>query len=276
MAIREYPSVEAYEEAVKVFEVFTKIVLFAFAGQQPPETMDKIIRNFIARSVVTLRSILELWKIQAYSDCWVLHRCIMDRLFYLKSLAKGKAFDAFDDWCLKQQYEYMNKVRSDPEFKGRVGPSFFKDMERYKARYNELCKRGVDWRRPRAEDVAMDAGWGFLYKYAYDHASSHVHPMANDGEQEFHRLTKLAEPRDCGDSRLVLNNSCLAALLLVQEGLNISNFRWRRVVFDFLGDFLAFLQDASRKYAVTYCKIISLGPDFEVCEKTDKKGAFDE
>jgi len=276
METREYPPVEAYEEAVKILEVFTKIVLFGFAGQQPPETKDKIIRNFIARSIVTLRSILELWKIQAYADCWVLHRCVVDRLFHLKSLAKDKAFDLFDDWCLKKQYEYMSKIRGDPDFKDRVGPDFFKDMKRYKARYDELCKQGVNWRRPRAEDIAKDAGWDFLYKYAYDQASAHVHPMANDGEQEFHRLTKLAEPRECGDYRPILNNSCLAMLLLIQEGLNISNFRWRRLIFDFLSDFLAFLRDGSRAYVITYCKIASLGPDFALCEKTDKHGAFDE
>ena len=274
MEIKEYPPIEAYEEAIKILGVFSTMVLFGFAGQ-PPETRDKIIRNFIARSIVTLRGILELWKIDAYADCWVLHRCIVDRLFHLKSLAKDKAFEVFDDWCFKRQFEYMNKVKSDREFGNRVGPAFFKDMERHKARYATLSKRKIDWGRPDAETVAKYAGLDFLYKYGYDHASTYVHPMANDGEQEFHRLTKLAEPRECGDNRLVINNSCLAVLMLIQEGLNISNFKWRRVVFDFLGDYLAFLQNGSRDYVVSFCKIGLLGPNAELCKKTDKQGAFD-
>ena len=144
------------------------MVLFGLAAPEA-ETKDKIIRNFIARSVVSLKSILALWKLDAFADCWVLHRCIIDRLFHLKALANGKAFEEFDDWSFKQQYDYMNKIRSDPEFKGTVDPDFFKDADRQKARYVEICKRKVDWKKPKAETVAKDANWDFLYKYAYDH-----------------------------------------------------------------------------------------------------------
>ena len=270
-----YFPIETYEEAIKILGVFSTMILFGFAGQ-PTETRDKIIRNFIARSVVSLKGILELWKIDAFSDCWVLHRCIVDRLFHLKSLAKDNAFDSFDDWSFKRQYEYMNKIRSDREFKNTVGPAFFKDMDRQKARYARLCKQMIDWDRPKAETVARDAGWDFLYKYGYDHASTYVHPMANDGELEFHRLTKLAEPRECGDTRLVISNSCLAVVVLIQECLNISNFVWRRLVYTFLSDYLDFLESGSRIYLVTFCKIGSLGPNYELCKKADKHGAFDE
>ncbi len=272
---KEYLPIEAYEEAIKILGVFSTMLLFGFAGQTA-ETKDKIIRNFIARSVVTLGGILELWKIGAYADCWVLHRCIVDRLFHLKSLVKNKAFEAFDEWSFKRQYEYMNKVKSDREFRNTVGPGFFKDMERQKARYAKISKQKIDWGRPDAETVAKDAGLDFFYKYGYDHASTYVHPMANDGEQEFHRLTKLAEPRECGDTRLVISNSCLAVAVLIQEGLNISNFSWRKMVFDFLSDYLEFLKSGSKKYLFTFCKIGSLGPTADLCKKTDKHGAFNE
>jgi hypothetical protein len=270
-----YPPIEAYEEAVDIIGVFSTMVLFGLAAPEA-KTKDKIIRNFIARSVVSLKSILALWKIDAFADCWVLHRCIVDRLFHLKSLANDKAFDIFDDWSFKQQYDYMNKIRSDPEFKGMVDPGFFKDADRQKARYAEICKRKVDWKRPRAETVAKDADWDFFYKYAYDHASSHVHPMANDGELEFLRLTKLAEPRNSGEPRLVINNSCLAMAVLLNEGLNISSFSWRRIVFNFISDYTAFLRTGSKKYLRTFYKIGSQGPNFELCKKTEKHGAFDE
>ena len=100
--------------------------------------------------------------------------------------------------------------------------------------------------------------------------------MANDGEQEFLRLTKLAEPRACGEPRLVINNSCLAMAVLLNEGLNISNLSWRRIVFDFISDYMTFLRTGTKIYLLTFCKIGSQGPDFELCKKVDKHGAFDE
>lgn len=269
-----YSPIEAYEEAVDIIEAFSTMVLFGLSVPEA-ETKDKIIRNFIARSVVSLKGVLALWRIDAFADCWVLHRCIVDRLFHLKSLAKDKAFDVFDDWSFKQQYDYMNKIRSDREFKGTVDPYFFMDMDRQKARYAEICNRKVDWKRPKAETVAKNAGWDFFYKYAYDHASSYVHPMANDGEQELLRLTKLANPRKCGEPRLVINNSCLAMAVLLSEGLNISSFSWRRIVFDLISDYMSFLKTGTKKYLLTFYRIGSQGPNFDLCKKTDK-AAFDE
>ena len=64
--------------------------------------------------------------------------------------------------------------------------------------------------------------------------------------------------------------------MLINEGLSISNFTWRGIVFEFLSDYLEFLRTGSKKYLVTFFKIGSLGPNFDLCKKTDKHGAFDE
>ena len=63
-----YFPIETYEEAVKILGIFSTMVLFGLAVPAA-ETRDKIIRNFIARSVVSLKGILELWKINAFADC---------------------------------------------------------------------------------------------------------------------------------------------------------------------------------------------------------------
>ena len=82
---KEYQTFEAYKEFEEVFRAFGQMVLFAMA-QFPATTRDTIIRNFIARALVMLRGVFQLWEIEDYQDCWVLHRCMLDRLFHLNDL----------------------------------------------------------------------------------------------------------------------------------------------------------------------------------------------
>ncbi len=268
--IKQYLPLETYKEAVDILELFTTIILFSFS-KHSTGVKDNIIRNFIARSIVALKGIMKLWEIEDYSDCWVLNRCILDRLFHLRALAKDDAFDLFEKWSFKRQYDSKNRIRTDPEFGGKLNPDFFKDLDVQKERYIKVSKERIQWKRPKAEEIAKEMDLDFLYKFGYDYASSRVHPMANDGEEDFLKLTKLSAGDILVNQRSVISNSCLAVNILIQEGLNSSNLAWRNIIFDFLRDFLRFLKDGSKKYLVTFYKIGSLGPDVDFCKKANKK-----
>ncbi|HEX8684547.1 MAG TPA: hypothetical protein VF707_19675, partial [Ardenticatenaceae bacterium] len=101
----------------------------------------------------------------------------------------------------------------------------------------------------------------FLYKFGYDYASTHVHPMANDGEEDFLRVTGLAGDPDI-DQRVLLHNSILIQLLLIQQGLNASELQWRALVYDFLDHGVEFLESGSKRYGLTVFKIVGQGPIF--------------
>jgi len=267
-AKNQYLSIECYKQAIDILDVFATIVLFSL-GEHGIPVRDTIIRNFIARAIVSLKGILRLYEEKDYHDCWILHRCILDRLFHLHALAKEDTFELFEKWSFKQQYEFKNKVRSDPDFKDKVIPGYFDDIDRKKARYLAICKEQIQWHRPKPEKIAKEMDLDFLYKYGYDYASALVHPMANDGDADFYRQTKLGTEEMFQDQRVVLNNSCLVVAVLIQEGLNTSSLSWRAIVYDFLDSYKKFLKDGSMDYKIIFLKIGSLAPNFSLCKKRD-------
>jgi len=227
---------------------------------------NRIIQNFIARTNMMLRSVMALWDLSNYQDCWILHRCLVDRLFHLFALGKNGAYEAFDGWSFMRQFEAQNRVRSDPNCQNFLDSPLFMPTPEQRNRYTSMAKSPPQWKRPKAEDTAKEMRLPFLYTYSYDYASAHVHPMANDGSEDFFTITKL-EPRPDFPSHIsVLHNSLLVGCLIVQEALNQSDFRWRSIIYDFLDDLMQHLLDGSPKYQVTFCKFAELGPDTTLCE----------
>lgn len=267
--MKEYQSIEAYKKAIEILDMFTTIILFSFV-KHGTEVKEIIIRNFIARAIVALKGILRLYEMDNYHDCWVLHRCILDRLFHLRALAVDNQFEIFEKWSFKKQYEFKNKVRSDPDVKERVSSNYFKGMDKEKVRYNNICKEKPHWKRPNPEAVAKNMELMPLYKYGYDYASTLVHPMANDGETDFLRQTKLGTQEVFTDQKVVINNSCLAVVVLIQEGLNTSNLLWRGIIYDFLDNLRSFLLSGSEQYQLTFYKIGKFGPDVDFCKRKTK------
>jgi hypothetical protein len=263
-----YLDMDSIKELIEILDVFATTVLFSL-GQHGKGIKDTIIRNFIARSIVSLKGILTLYEEKDYHDCWILHRCILDRLFHLSALVKDNSFELFEKWSLKLQYEFKNKVRSDPIFREKVIPGYFNDMEKKKDRYLDICKEKPNWSRPQAEKIAKEIDLDFLYKYGYDYASTFVHPMANDGDADFLRQTKQDTDGIFQDQRPVLTNSCLVVTVLIQDGLNASSLQWRAILYDFLSNCRIFLQSGDKEYLTTFVKIGSLGPDIDLCKKRD-------
>jgi hypothetical protein len=95
----------------------------------------------------------------------------------------------------------------------------------------------------------------FLYKYGYDFGSTHVHPMANDGDRDFYTITGLPIPSEYPDQRVVLSNTLLVVTMIVQTGMNATTLRWRRVVYDFLDELREFLGTGQEAYKVTFLKL---------------------
>jgi len=230
---KDYLPYEHYKESYEIFEIFAKIILYNFAIYSV-NTRETIIRNFISKGIVSLKGILTLWELEAYQDCWILNRCILDRLFHLVALNEGDSFERFEKWSFVKQFESKNKVKSDNEFKDRLNPDFYKNSEKQKSYYKKIKEENIKWERPDAEKIAKVMNLDFLYKYGYDYGSSLVHPMANDGQEDFHRFLNLPEKDKYPDQIIVVNNAFLALILLIQEGLNSSNLLWASVSYDFL------------------------------------------
>jgi len=259
-----YRSIDEFQLAVDGFQGFCGLLLYAFVNHLC-DTKNIIIRNFVARTAVSVRGVMQLWHTSDFQDCWILHRCLMDRLFHLVQLGQRSEYELFDDWSFYEQYKALNRVRSDQIFGAGHRTGAFTPTAEQKARFEKLSKSPPKWKRPKAEDVAKGMDLSCLYKYGYDYGSRHVHPMADDGQQDFYSITKLEPVPEIADMRSVLSNSILVGCMIVQEGLNQSAFRWRRVVFNFLSQLMSHLDDGSLDYCFTFQKVMRLSPG-ELCE----------
>jgi hypothetical protein len=259
-----YRSTEEFQLAADGLYGFCGLLLFAFAKQQC-DTKNLILRNFIARTSVSVRGVMQLWLISDVQDCWVLHRCLMDRFFHLRHLGAAKEYDLFDDWSFYEQYNALNRVRSDQDFGAEHRTAAFSPTPEQKARYTKLSKNPPQFKRPKAEDVAKGMDLSFLYKYGYDYGSRHVHPMSDDGGEDFFAITKLDRGSELPDQRSVISNSILVGCLIVQEALNQSSFRWRAVVYDFLGQLMSHLENGSMEYGLAMQKVMYFAPG-DLCE----------
>jgi Family of unknown function (DUF5677) len=252
----QHLSAEQCQEAANALHILSGILLFEFARHnETAAKRDLITRNFIARADMMIRGIFQLWELKDYGDCWTIHRALLDRLFHLHALNEHNQFDLFDDWSFKMQYEAANRLRSDPTLKGQTKGLVDALTTEHKTRYQRLTKNHPNWQRPKAEDAAKAMDLTFLYRYGYDYASKHVHPMANDGQEDFFNITHLEPKPDFPESGMVLSNSILAASLIFQEALNASTLSWCRVVYDAVEGVRNFLLSASREHHMPLAKV---------------------
>jgi hypothetical protein len=131
----------------------------------------------------------------------------------------------------------------------------FQVTEIQKERAKAFSTNKPTWTRPKAEVVAEQMHLEMLYLYGYDFASTHVHPMANDGYEDFFTITKLEPGPIFPDQRAVLSNTLLVATLIVQEGLNASRSSWRVIVYDFIDQIRNCLDNGTTEYRLTFVKL---------------------
>ena len=259
------------EAAVESLTIYSNTLLFEFA-KHSDEIKDIIIRDFIARGIVLLRSITYLWTKKCYSDANILSRSLVDRLIHLIYLVDTNTFTEYKEWSFVKQYEQRNRARSIPEFRDSLNLSEWKDTEEEKSKYSEYKNRNLQWKRPNPEEIMKNRGLGFLYTLGYDYGSMHVHPMADDGLEEFKLLTNVEEVQSQEDQRSMINNSCLILSMIIQEGFNAGTLNWRKICYDFLDDIREHLSSGSDNYKICFLKIGKLLENGEAlcCEGNQK------
>jgi hypothetical protein len=89
-------SFEQYSQAAEALHVLSGILLFEFVRRGGSATLrNQIARNAVARADTTVRGIFRLWEMSDQSDCWILHRALLDRLFHLHNLNQKDQFEIF-------------------------------------------------------------------------------------------------------------------------------------------------------------------------------------
>jgi hypothetical protein len=258
------------EKAVDTLSVFCGVVLLSFT-QHGRGLRDTIARNFVARGMRCTQSILAVWKAGSEQDAWILHRTLVDRLLHLHYLSDTDSFQSFEDYSFVSMFEARQRLLSEPLMRSKIPIGLKGLQEANKARYDQRSDTKSRWRRPRASAVATDMKLGFLYQIGYDYASTHVHPMADDGEGDFLALVVGPGPQPTLDSTVV-KNSILVQCVLVRESINVSSMRWRNFVWDFLDQIIEFIGTGNVEYQTTMLKIINAWPSSELCEAPIREG----
>ncbi len=238
----QFRSVEEYRTAVVTFREVCALILFSLAKENDLDLKNRIIRNFVARTSMMVGGIMKLWDSDDFQDCWILIRSLLDRLFHLVDIDDNNRYESFNEWSLYEECKSYHVIRSDSSSQ-IPQPTGSK-----KARYDMLSKAPPKWERPQPKEVAKRLGKPFLYRCGYDHASTHVHPMANDGEQDFFTVTNLESSRKFPDQRFLLQNSITVGCLIVEESLKRSDFQWRTLIYSFISLLMKHLEDGSNEY----------------------------
>ncbi len=255
---------EALRLAIETFKGYSGVVLLSFA-KHGEGLRDRVARNFVARGMSCTQSIFTVWKAGSEQDAWILHRSLLDRLLHLHHLGETDGFAEFEEFSFLSMYEARHKLLSDPDMQDKA-PSSLKELQaKDRPRHDALVSTKARWRRPKPEDVAKGMNLGFLYRFGYDYASTHVHPMSGDGEADFNLLISPPHVMTVPDATVV-KNSILVQSMLVQEALNVSKLRWRAVAYDFLDQIRRFVGTGDPQFRATFSKVAKAWPAFELCE----------
>ena len=265
MAPKTYQTIDTYRHAADSLYAVIGMVLFGFAKHNC-DTKNIIIRNFIARSGISLKGVFALWDICDYQNAWVVYRGITDRMFHLHSIGSKNEFQEFDDWSFFEQYKSQHRVKSDKEFKHEAVGWVYELSKEQKERIKILKINKPKWKRPKAEDIAKDMDMVFLYNYGYDFASTHVHPMSNDGQQDFDTITKLEPAPRLPSQITVIHNTLLVSSMILQDGLNHSSFRWHLLLFDYIDEIRLLLDNGDDSYQLSFMKLTNLFENEALCE----------
>lgn len=244
---------------------FCGIILFSFAKEEC-EIKDIILRNSIAKASMSLKGIFAQWDIKNYQDGWAIYRNVLDRLFHIEHIAQNNEFQEFDDWSIYQHAIKQNLVKSDNRFQNSSLPL----SATMKTRVKELLKNKPTWKRPKAESVAKGMQMDFLYKYGFDMATMHTHPMSDDGSQDFHSITGIPSDDEFPDQITLLHNSILAVTIIIQSVLNYSSLKWISIMWDYIDQLRLSLNDGNLDYDITFIKIANrFGEQSPLCAKND-------
>lgn len=252
----QYRTIEEYNDIKDALVSICGLLLFEFAKEPSLDIKNTILRNFLAKTSMSLKGVFSLWEINNYQDCWAIYRAQMDRFFHLEHIAKYDEFQLFDDWSIYKQFQAHNLAKSDKRFPLEQTSQVYFFNDSFAEKVKNIQKIKPKWSRPKAESVAKDIGLDFLYKFGYDLASMHVHPMSNDGQQDFYTITGF-EPIDEFPSQIaVIHNSILTTTMITQNVFNYSSFKWRTILWDFIEHIRNAIDTGDKEYMLSYIKIV--------------------
>ena len=256
-----------YLKAINVLRKFTVRAIHWLAKKTHEDLKDQIIGNFLTRGTVCLDSICLLWQARNYQDCWTLHRTLVDRYIHFRTLDDNDEFIEFERWSFQQQYRMSDIALSDRTIRDKLQPEWLEKAkvlhQKQRSRMEQEPKS--NWKRPDSKEAMKRLNLRVLYRLGYDYPSTEVHPMADDGKEDFARLVG-REVESYGDERAVLHNSFLIQILLANHGLASCSVLWRRFVSDFYDQLISLLESGSHDYLLTYQNARIFGPDYSWCE----------
>lgn len=216
-----------------------------------------ITRNFLAKSTMLVRSIYQLWPTRAYQECHILYRSLLDRLFYLDHLYRTDGFQAYDDWSFARQYDLLARWRNDTRFQGQDKPHTMPSPEE-RDRRRQLRKSPSHWSIPSAAQIAHKMNRDYLYLYGYDHGSMNVHPLANDGLQDFETLTRLKSGVSYPEQTQVLRNAVLVLWLLISDTLDYVSITRKQLLATYLDNIFEEIESGTYDYWDAYNNLMAL------------------
>jgi len=221
---------------VENLKVVIKTLLFQI-GNDANDDKNIYLRNAIAKSGSLVASIDLLNQHDKKNEGWILFRCLIDRYLQIKFLDRTDQFSTFKEWSFVQGYEYLqncksdeevNKVRKDPRYK------FTKEQSR---NYFHSKKNSDKYVKPNPKSELKALGLNFLYKMGYDYSSMRVHPMFEDGDEEYHKSLQLdANPYKDFNHEELIPNSIILAALIITECLNQLPFKRDICIDNYLRD----------------------------------------
>jgi len=244
-----------YIDAWKVFDHIISGLLLEWHEETDLRMI--ITRNFFSKSAMLVRSIFTLWDIKAFQECHILYRCLVERLFYLNKLFSENSFETYEEWSFMKQYDFFARVRADGRYKAQTD-KLAPITETAKLRRAELRKKNVQWKEPKAKDIANSLGRDYLYLYGYDYSSMHIHPMANDGLQDYETVTTLRSGENFPSHETVLRNSLLVFWLLISDTLKHLNAIVSPTLNHFLVSYFENLEKDSQEYWIFYYQLIEM------------------
>lgn len=259
-----YRSIEEYHDIKDALVTMCGILLFEFAKAPELDIKDTVLRNFLAKTSMSLKGVFALWEIENYQDCCAIYRAQMDRFFHLEHIVKHNEFELFNDWSIYKQVQANNLAKSDKRFPIEQTSQVYFFNEFLAEKVKVVQKIKPKWKRPKAENVAKDIGMDFLYKFGYDLASMHVHPMSNDGQQDYYTITGIESSDKFPSQIAVIHNSILTTTMIAQNVFNYSSFKWRNIIFDFIEHIRNAICTGDKEYMLTYIKIIKLKQDSQI------------
>jgi hypothetical protein len=247
-----------HADSVDKLEVVSKWLLLRLA-EAATAKKDIYLRNAIAKNISLVRAIQVLFDTGQFNQAYILFRSLLDRLVYLFSLNDNDAYDTFEEWSFVKTYEHRNNAKADERFRRVLDDPLFKSLPSESRRYTDLKHKNSKWIKPDPETVLKKHGFDFLYKFGYDYASMHTHPMAGDGDFEFYQLTGLKpNPHEAFSYSELSLNTILISTLLMKAIFNHLSFKFMAICYTFLDEICKKANGDQNSCDETFNKIVLL------------------